>query len=127
MIKVRNVNWGGYYPGGRRSILAHSEGVQSDENKIYSTDDVADSNVSVNDNNSNTSYSDDEGDDHLYSNVEILASFMTATATTVTTATRASIETPVIWQYSLRTVAVLSGKLRVTYWLLTEEERRKWS
>jgi hypothetical protein len=29
MIEVRYVNWGGYYPGGRRSILACSEHVQS--------------------------------------------------------------------------------------------------
>ena len=29
MIEVCYVNWGGYYPGGRRSILACSEHVQS--------------------------------------------------------------------------------------------------
>ena len=30
MIEVRNVNWGGYYPGGRRSISVRSERVQSE-------------------------------------------------------------------------------------------------
>ena len=29
MIEVHYVNWGGYYPGGRRSILACLEHVQS--------------------------------------------------------------------------------------------------
>ena len=42
MIEVRNVNWGGYYPGGKRSISARSEGVQGikddDSGSILSDD-----------------------------------------------------------------------------------------
>ena len=52
MIEVRNVDWGGYYPGGRRSILACSERVQSE---VDSADDVADSKAGVNGTNSNNS------------------------------------------------------------------------
>ena len=67
MIEVRNVDWGGYYHGGRRSILARLERVQSKVNKIYSADDVADSNASINGNDSDGSNSDNEGNDSFYS------------------------------------------------------------
>jgi hypothetical protein len=53
MIEVRNVNWGGYYPGGRRSISVRSERVQSE----------ADSNAGIKDNDSGSSLSNDEDDD----------------------------------------------------------------
>ena len=62
-----SIGGGGYYPGGRRSILVHLERVQSKENKIYSANDVADSNAGVNGNDSNTSYSNNKGNDHLFS------------------------------------------------------------
>jgi hypothetical protein len=104
MIEVRNVNWGGYYPGGRRSILACLEHVQSEVNKIYSADNVAaNSNAGVNGDDSDDSNSDDEGDDSFE------ASTTTATATTARTATRAIIATPVTWGYTLRTASRTTG------------------
>jgi hypothetical protein len=64
MIEVHNVNWGGYYPGGRRSISVRSERVQSEVNgMIYPADDVADSNAGIKDGDSGSSLFDDEDDD----------------------------------------------------------------
>jgi hypothetical protein len=94
MIEICNVNWGGYCPGGRRSISACSERAQSESNKIYSANNVADSNAGVNGNNSNESNSNDEGDGSFYSDGGDLGETM-AKATTVRMATRASINTPV--------------------------------
>jgi hypothetical protein len=63
MIEVCNVNWGGYYPGGRRSISARSERVQSKVNEmIYPANNVADSNAGIKDEDSGSSLSDDEDD-----------------------------------------------------------------
>jgi hypothetical protein len=71
MIEVRNVNWGGYYPGGRRSISARSERVQSKMNEmIYPADDVADSNAGIKDDNSGSSLSDNEDNDSFDSKGE---------------------------------------------------------
>ena len=82
MIEVRTVNWGGYYPGGRKSlsaVAAVDEGglavgneredcVQSKEDECnisaddsYSPDEVADSNAGVNGHDSDGSSSNADG------------------------------------------------------------------
>ncbi len=69
MIEVRNVDWGGYYSGGRRSISARLERVQSEVNGvIYPAEDVTDSNADIKDDDSSSSLSDDEDDDGFDSN-----------------------------------------------------------
>jgi hypothetical protein len=64
MIEVCNVNFGGYSPGGRRSISARSERVQS---KVNSANNVADSNTGVNGNDSNGSNSNNKDNDSFNS------------------------------------------------------------
>jgi hypothetical protein len=67
MIEVHNVNWGGYYPGGRRAFLVvagveevvlamgdeRKERLQREVYKIYSANKVANSNAGVNGDDSN--------------------------------------------------------------------------
>jgi hypothetical protein len=67
MIEVRNVDWGGYYPGGRRSISARLERVQSKVNEIYPDNDVADSNAGVNGDKRVSSLSDDKDNNSFVS------------------------------------------------------------
>ena len=54
MIEVRYVDWGGYYPQGRRSVSVRSECMQS---KVNSTNNVSGSNTGVNGIDSNGSNS----------------------------------------------------------------------